>query len=134
MKKYVIPLLALIICSCNNKGERELEEQQQYRDSLLFELDALKVENDSLLIEKQQLQLRDALPKDSVASVLRERTDLIPMEAVLGGTMRFGNIEVIDNGLIIADYNDGHVGGSSIFQYEKTSDSLSFQLLYQLKD
>ncbi|NJM80605.1 MAG: hypothetical protein HC854_15115 [Flavobacterium sp.] len=45
-----------------------------------------------------------------------KRVDLIPLKAVLGGALSFDDIQIINN-WIIASYSDGHVSGSSIYEY-----------------
>lgn len=56
-------------------------------------------------------------PEKFVENALRKRVDLIPSEAVLGGTMNFGKIQLLGNKWVIADYNDGHIQGRTIFEY-----------------
>ena len=56
-------------------------------------------------------------PEKFVENALRKRTDLIPSEAVLGGTMSYGKIQLLGNKWVIADYSDGHIQGRSIYEY-----------------
>jgi hypothetical protein len=56
-------------------------------------------------------------PKTFVANNLSERTDLIPMKAVLGGTMMFNRIMLLGDHWAIAEFEDGHVGGEMLLAY-----------------
>ena len=114
--------------SCTNSEEKNGIVAE--RDSLQIELDALKVENDSLLKKNTELQKVSEIDPAEVETALRNRPEIIPLKAVLGGTMRFGNITVLDRGIILADYNDGHIEGSSIFKFEKSRDTLRFEKIY----
>ncbi|PKP28782.1 MAG: hypothetical protein CVU01_03335 [Bacteroidetes bacterium HGW-Bacteroidetes-18] len=59
-----------------------------------------------------------ANPEEFVKNALRKRADLIPSEAVLGGTISFGKIQLLGNKWVIADYSDGHIQGRSIYEYQ----------------
>lgn len=133
MKKFGLIVFSVFAIACSeSKQNNEVIVEQ--RDSLQFELDALKVQNDSLLKLNQQLINPVSLPKDTVVAALRSKPGIIPLEPVLGGSMRFGNIEIIDHELIIANYNDGHIEGTSIFKYEKVGDSIEFKPLYNFEN
>ena len=56
-------------------------------------------------------------PMEYVAESLRKRTDLIPLKAVLGGTMEFERIELLSHNWVIADYSDGHIEGKAIYSF-----------------
>ena len=58
-----------------------------------------------------------AEPKTYVANKLSERTDLIPMKPVLGGTMMFNRIMLMGDHWAIAEFEDGHVGGEMLLAY-----------------
>lgn len=69
-------------------------------------------------------------PQKFVENALRKRTDLIPFEAVLGGTMNFVKIQLLGNKWIIADYSDGHIQGRSIYEYRlNDKKEISFKIL-----
>ena len=57
-----------------------------------------------------------------IVNALRERTDLIPLKPVLGGTMRFVRIQLLGEKWLIADYEDGHIRGRSIYEYRFNED------------
>jgi hypothetical protein len=56
-------------------------------------------------------------PKTFVANNLSERTDLIPMKPILGGTMLFNRIMLVGDHWAIAEFEDGHVGGEMLLAY-----------------
>lgn len=131
MKKTLLFAFAAVTLSCSEGNEKELQAQ---RDSLQTEVDNLRVEMDSLILKNRKYEFQHPeISKEEIVEQLREKTDLIPMEPVLGGTMRFGNIEIIDESLIVTDYNDGHVEGSSIFKYEVEGTEINFKEVYTIK-
>ncbi|MHB1148610.1 MAG: hypothetical protein ACYC01_13590 [Lutibacter sp.] len=111
----------------------DLTEQFSLKnDSLEKEMVLLKSLNDSLIkisnVSENQWFDKDfngshftrqgiTNPEKFVENALRKRTDLIPSEAVLGGTMSYGKIQLLGNKWVIADYNDGHIQGRSIYEY-----------------
>ncbi|WP_442413905.1 hypothetical protein [Mesonia sp.] len=69
-------------------------------------------------------------PKEFIKNSLRENTNLIPLEAVLGGSMRFGKIQLLGSTWLIAEYDDGHVLGKAIYSYKlHKNGELEFELL-----
>lgn len=114
----------------------------------MFEIDRLKTENDSLTKqlsdEKPELHnwydaeydgrlliesgIKD--PETFIENKLREKTDLIPLNSVLGGSMQFRNIQLLSSEWLIADFEDGHVQGRAIYKYKLiNNDQLEFELL-----
>lgn len=139
MKKISILLIAgFLILSCKDTNEKP-ENLPDKTDQLTFKNDSLKKEvqllktlNDSLMkIENVPENYwfipeyngahltRQGItnPEKFVESALQKRTDLIPSEAVLGGTMNFGKIQLLGNKWVIADYNNGHIQGRAIYEY-----------------
>jgi hypothetical protein len=114
-------------------------------DSLKKEIQLLKSLNDSLIKISQEeknywfipeyngshlARQRITNPEKFVENALRKRADLIPFEAVLGGNMNYGKIQLLGNKWVIADYSDGHIQGRSIYEYrlnDKTT--LTFKIL-----
>lgn len=145
LKTFLFSLLLLAFLSCNNNNDTN--------EKLLHELESLKVENDTLmeLLTREKIEpivsetpqwyypetdSRELLeagvedPKDYIKNALLERIDLIPIDAVLGGTMRYNNIQILGDKWIIADFEDGHVYGKAIFEYEiKDKDQLQFKII-----
>jgi len=140
MKK--LPLLILIsflILSCGEISRTE---------NLLVKVDSLKIENDSLIkvLGKEKLKSNywfdaeyDGIkliesgisnPEELIKNTIREKTELIPIEAVLGGKMHFGNIQVLSSEWLIAEFDDGHVQGRGIYEYTMNNNGeLEFKLL-----
>jgi hypothetical protein len=69
-------------------------------------------------------------PEDFIQHSLRERLDLIPIEAILGGSMIYGKIQVISDKWILAEFEDGHIYGRAIYSYQLNKENeLDFELL-----
>lgn len=152
MRKISILLLAgLLILSCKDANEQP-ENFPDKTAQLTLKIDSLKKEivilkslNDSILkIENVAENLwfdkdfngshltRKGItnPEEFVENALRKRNDLIPYDAVLGGTMNFGKIQLLGNKWIIADYSDGHIQGRSIYEYRiDDKKALTFKIL-----
>jgi hypothetical protein len=74
-------------------------------------------------------------PEKFLLEKLREKQDLIPKKPVLGGTMHFTEVSFINDHLILAEYEDGHIMGRAIYQYKMDKNgNLIFELLNELKD
>ncbi|HEY9221921.1 MAG TPA: hypothetical protein VIO43_10155 [Lutibacter sp.] len=152
MKNILILLLAgFLILSCKNVSEQpenfpdKTVQLTLKNDSLEKEIVLLKKLNDSLSkLGQAEGNLwfdkdfngthltRKGIknPEEFVENALRKRTDLIPFEAVLGGTMNFGKIQLLGNKWIIADYSDGHIQGRSIYEYRiDDKKALTFKIL-----
>lgn len=152
MKKISILLFTgLLILSCKDvvdQPENHSDKTVQLtlkNDSLEKEIVLLKSLNDSLLKLGQAAEnlwfdkdfngshlTRQGItnPEEFVENALRKRADLIPFEAVLGGTMNYGKIQLLGNKWIIADYSDGHIQGRSIYEYRlNDKKELSFKIL-----
>ena len=152
MRKISILLLTgFLILSCKNVTEQPenlTDEKVQLtikNDSLAKEIAALKILNDSLMKLSQVGKnfwfdkdfngarlMRQGItnPEEFVENSLRKRADLIPFEAVLGGAMNYGKVQLLGNKWIIADYSDGHIQGRSIYEYRiDDKKALTFKIL-----
>ena len=152
MKKIsILVIIGFLAFGCKdavNKTEElpNITEQLTLKkDSLEKEIVLLKGLNDSLIklsqVEKNYWFDKDfngshltrkgiINPEEFVENALRKRADLIPSEAVLGGTMSYGKIQLLGNKWIIADYNDGHIQGRSIYEYQiDDKKAMSFKIL-----
>lgn len=152
MNKYLfsLALIAFLIYGCNEHGEQELS----------LKIDSLKNENDSLkklltaatvdtiefyqdkddTIENywfdKEFDGREFIergirnPENYIKNALLEKPELIPQEAILGGTMRFWNAQLLGDKWIIADFEDGHISGRAIYKYELLPDKkVKFKLI-----
>ena len=66
---------------------------------------------------------RGSPPEEVIAQELLERPELIPFEGTLGGSMGFytrENITVLNDRWVFARFEDGHVQGSMLLEYEMT--------------
>lgn len=145
-------LLAVVICSFYNCAEvdQNSESSSVEIDSLTNKIEKLRNENSSLredLMDKsaetnywfandfEGRKLMDqgiVNPSEYIADQLKNRPEIIPMKAVLGGKMHFLNVQVLGREWIIADYEDGHVLGKAIFKYKVGKDGkVSFELISQ---
>lgn len=144
MKKLILFLIPVAIFSCEapdhapdlavKKLRQENNRLQQQIDSLntaLQEAQSIQdywfyPENEGAVFSEKGIKN----PKKAIEDALRGKPELIPMEAVLGGTMRFGNIEILSDKWVIADYDDGHVTGKSIYRYQLTNNkTFTFELM-----
>ena len=143
MKKILLFSLLIILGSCGKSTE---EKQRTIEiDSLKTEIRELRFALDTLsdqLMKKNYLtkdfpSYFDSIPEPEkfLLEKLREKPELIPKKAVLGGTMHFTSISFINDHLILAEYEDGHIMGRAIFQYKMDKNgNLNFELLSELKD
>lgn len=132
MKTLVIIILVFICVSCSG-GNQPAQPQVQV-DSLKANLNAAEHVIDSLqqVIDEGQMAnpwfntsiegrvlLRKGIenPEAHIKQSLREKPGLIPLEPVVGGTIRFTNILVLGSKWVIAEYEDGHIMGRAIYEY-----------------
>lgn len=144
MKKLTLIILtALCLFGCTENKQTE---------HLLATVDRLQIENDSLaqlLAEEKPVTnywynaeydgrkfIKSGIPNPAefIENNLRERPELIPLKPVLGGTMRFINIQLLGREWIIADYEDGHIQGRAIYKYTlNNKGELEFDLLTSIE-
>lgn len=145
MKSLTLLLLtAIFLLGCTEKKPIESD----LTENLQTKVDSLQRVNDSLQqvlsTEKQdsirfQTPIYDgsnlsrkgiANPVEFIEESLRERPELIPLKGVLGGTMRFTNIKPVGSDWVIANYEDGHIAGVSIYKYRLNKNGeLEFELM-----
>jgi hypothetical protein len=134
--KFFSGLIVLILIfssiGCNDGDrDRELEETNMRLDSLSTALEAYKKERDSLRLLLQKGELATGYPvyfnkgfdtidnpKEFISNSLKEKPELIPLEAKVGGTMAFRNVQVISENWVLATYDDGHIQGKTIYHFE----------------
>jgi hypothetical protein len=149
-KTLILVLTFSIVIGCND------EKKDGY---LTEEIKRLKIENDSLKsvilrsrnqidLLKTQIELTENYwfdrdfdgselikkgiknPEQYIENNLRNNQELIPLDGILGGVMHFSKIQVISKNWIIAEYDDGHIVGKSLFKFEfKDSNKLEFKIL-----
>jgi len=57
-------------------------------------------------------------PVEYIDSSLRAKTELITLDAVLGGKMQFEQVKVLGDKWIWASYSDGHIMGEAIYSFD----------------
>lgn len=131
MKKLLVIFAGTLLLSCNNKAENE--KTRLKIDDLNAQVEALKVENDSLQEELMLLENRNPVvfseafdtienPEAFISEALKSDPELIPEEGVLGGTMQFIGTEILNERFIWAEFEDGHINGQAIYQYRLSKD------------
>lgn len=94
-------------------------------DSLENEIQELKRANDTLsahLMKKAYATRNYPLYFDTIVEpekfILKElQEEPVPKTAVLGGTMRFISVSFINDALLVAEFEDGHIMGKAIYSY-----------------
>ena len=143
MKTLVlIVITSLCLASCTDRNQTEI---------LRAEVESLQAKNDSLakiLADKQPksnywfdeqhegqklIELGIKNPVAFIENNLREKTELIPLKAILGGTMHFGNIQLLGREWLIAEFDDGHIQGRAIYRYMLNEEGLlDFEMLISM--
>ncbi|QED37609.1 hypothetical protein FK178_07665 [Antarcticibacterium arcticum] len=128
MKKLLYVLFLVTIVSCGKSSE-EISLSQEV-DSLKTEITALHRANDTLsdhLLKRSYVTLNypaffDSIaePEEYILQELQQRPGLISKKAVLGGTMRFTRVTFINEDLLVAEFEDGHIMGKTVFRYRLT--------------
>lgn len=138
--KNIAFLIFLLFFSCGRSSNEKEQNQAITIDSLQNEIRQLKEANDTLsehLMTKAYMTRNypayfDTIPEPDahILNELQKNSNLIPEDAVLGGTMRFTRINFINDDLLIAEYEDGHVMGEAIYSYNMDRNgNLGFQLV-----
>ena len=125
MKKLVYLVIIGMMFSCGKSAE-EISLGQKV-DSLQVEITELKIANDTLsdhlfrksFVTKNFPAYFDSIaePEEFILQRLQEKPELITKKAVLGGTMRFTQITFIEEDLLVAEFEDGHIMGKTLFQF-----------------
>lgn len=127
MKKLIYLVIIGTMFSCGKSAE-EISLAQKV-DSLQVELTELKIANDTLsdhvmrksFVTKNFPSYFDSIaePEEFILQRLQEKPELITKKAVLGGTMRFTQITFIEEDLLVAEFEDGHIMGKTLFQFRE---------------
>ncbi len=127
-----MPFLGLLLIAtfgCQNE-QRELQEMEAVVDSLTGIVEVQQRRNDSLeqisqniaspgfpvYFKKEFDTIND--PKAYIINALQQQREKIPIDAVLGGNMEYRQIEILTEDWVMAVYDDGHIQGKSIYEYE----------------
>lgn len=140
-KTSFLPLLCLVIACGSPAEENDLSKKV---DSLEQEIRELKEANDTLsdhLMQKAYVtrdypQYFDSIaqPEEFLLNELQKQPGLIPKQPVLGGTMRFTSVNFINDDLLMAEYEDGHILGKAVYSYSMNRrGELQFELKTVIK-
>jgi hypothetical protein len=145
MKNLFAILLVLLLFGCNHKSEKaELESQIESltseMDSLVLIKNQLEIKLDSINREsnfwfdnetqgRQFLEMGIKNPKEYITSSILHKPELIPLKPILGGQMKFMQVEVLGKECLIAYYEDGHASGRAIYSYKFNNGGLEFKLI-----
>lgn len=134
MKKLPFLLLSsLVLLSCADDNTKTEAESLTYKvDSLSTALESEKKVTDSLqtlFAENDSIQGGYPIffgkkyegienPQEFIKNQLRNQPERIPLSPEVGGTMAFRKIDIISEKWLLAIYDDGHVQGKAIMEYE----------------
>ncbi|MCM4159793.1 hypothetical protein FHG64_15710 [Antarcticibacterium flavum] len=141
-KLYIICCVAAFL-ACGRSPEED--KYVSIIDSLKVENKDLQQANDTLsehLLKKAYIARNypkyfDTIPEpeEFILKEISQEPGLIPKEAVLGGTMRFTEVSFINDKLITASYEEGHVMGEAVYSYSMNKrGQLQFSLVGIVKE
>ena len=78
---------------------------------------------------KEFLDMGIKNPKEYIIKSLQHQPELIPLKPILGGQMKFMQVELLGKECLIAYYEDGHTSGRAIYSYKLNMDHLDFKLI-----
>lgn len=139
MRKLTLILITLLfIFSCKDIKQNEnptanVDSLKIKNDSLTKALNMIKPESNYWFVPeydgKKLIEQGISNPAEFIENNLREKPELIPMKAVLGGKMHFVNVQILSSEWLIADFEDGHVLGRAIYKYKlNDNDELEFEI------
>lgn len=133
MKNLILFISTFFLINCSPK-ENKIEQNNKEKELKLI-VDSLQKEITNnreidnywfnpMYHGEKFLNMGIENPEKFIVESLVSRSELIPLKAVLGGTMRFGNIQLLGEKWLIAEYDDGHVYGKSIYEYSFNENGL----------
>lgn len=146
---WIIAIMLLLFLYLNERQEVEqINEWVQKQNEQLVELDSVLTNlsspsiSDSLangsqdwVFDSEIRYLTDnglSNPLIQLKEDLVNRDDLIPVEGVLGGTMRVystDQIRILPGRYVFAVFEDGHIQGNLILQYEVKDGQISWKII-----
>lgn len=137
--------MVLLAFGCNHKSEKaelvsQIKSLTTEKDSLVHIKNQLEIKIDSINREsnfwyqneiqgKQFLEMGIKNPREYITNSLLHKPELIPLKPILGGQMKFLQVELLGKECLIAYYEDGHISGKAIYSYEFKNGSLDFKLI-----
>lgn len=116
----------------------QVTEAEKKSASLTAELAAAKAGADSAL--KLDPDTLASLKRAGIADPavlledLKRNPDVIPEQAVLGGTMQFTRVGIIDAHWVYGAYEDGHIAGAAVFQWENRDSGIIWTPILVFKE
>ena len=144
--KNLLPLfMLLLLFGCDHKSEKaklvsQIESLTTEKDSLVVLKTQLEIKIDSINREsnfwyqnetqgKQFLEMGIKNPKEYITNSLLDKPELIPLKSILGGQMKFLQVELLGKECLIAYFEDGHTSGRAIYNYKFNNGGLEFKLI-----
>ncbi len=102
----------------NQELSKQKDDKEQLLKQINDQIDQLKSQStlNDMMIEK--LNEKGVSQPKSIVSDLLMRSDLIPFEGVLGGTMYMSRAWLLTDRYALAEFEDGHVLGNMILIYD----------------
>jgi len=149
-ERFLSVLVIVILAALAWASQSQLDELAAKNESLNLEVLKLQQENTSLNGKIAELEevtkangpvmseeiinqnlKEEGLTVEDLKKALRERPDLINHKPVLGGTMFFPEkgIRVLTDKWILAEFEDGHILGYALIEYQVKSGKISFRVI-----
>ncbi len=122
----------------NSQLKKDLADVGQERDAARAELTALKTQTQ--FTPRLEPYMLDAIKRSGIADPgkliedLTQNPSVIPEEPVLGGTMHFGQVGLINERWVYGSYEDGHIAGAAVFQWEVRDSGLIWTPILVLRE
>lgn len=105
----------------NNKLSQELEQMMEIKQKL-------ELENKELIEEVEYLTIIDVSSihglknqgvndYNIITEDLYSHPELIPFDGILGGTMQFFNVYILNDKWVYARFEDGHIQGYGLYEF-----------------
>lgn len=145
MKHFHLLFVVIFFTSCLNGSDAENAKAPIEIEVQRASLDSVKHENDSLKAVIKKIRKQEGLhfpkaldtmqePEAYVLKKMNERPELFPEKSVHGGTMRFVDIDLLNDRFIWAEFKDGHINGEALYSYKFTEEGEpEFKFLMKLK-
>jgi len=139
-----LTVLTFVLLLKNINYKSELTVVQQREKMLVTEIEGLKnslQESEKLVKSQPKLysweierlkkkELQDPI-KDIISDLMKHKK-LIPYKGVLGGTMGFHherNIHILTSKWVFASFDDGHIGGNMLLEYQVDEGKISWRVI-----
>lgn len=145
MKNIYFLIIITVFTSCLHGSDAENTEAPIDIEVKRTGMDSVKKENDSLKAVLKKIRSRAGMhfpkaldsmekPEEYVLERMNEHPELLPEKGIHGGTMRFVDIDLLNDRFIWAEFEDGHINGEALYSYKFTKEGKpEFQFLMKLK-